>query len=224
AVIARKQDDGEYLLTAFVVSEKAAAKEELQLLEVLPPKSQIISMSSLPLTKEGTIDRQQLMSLLCITADEEMRLQQSYGKEKMAITYEEVFRLPNVNHVYDVMKVKETSQKVVSREKQAKEHFAQHIPAYMVGEDLTQFDMSQEPKTLVEVIHNAAKNYGNHGITFIDEHGKTEFLTYKMILMEAERMLKGLRAFQLQPQDKIIFQMNNDKVFVITFWACVLGG
>ena len=53
AVIARKQDDGEYLLTAFVVSEKAAAKEELQLLEVLPPKSQIISMSSLPFNKGG---------------------------------------------------------------------------------------------------------------------------------------------------------------------------
>ncbi len=90
--------------------------------------------------------------------------------------------------------------------------------------DLSIFDLNDEPKTLLEAFINSAIKHSEKGITFIDEDGNREFLSYKEILEESEKCLKGLRDLNLKANDKVIFQFNNDKYFVITFWACILGG
>jgi acyl transferase domain-containing protein/acyl-CoA synthetase (AMP-forming)/AMP-acid ligase II/NAD(P)-dependent dehydrogenase (short-subunit alcohol dehydrogenase family)/acyl carrier protein len=62
------------------------------------------------------------------------------------------------------------------------------------------------------------------GIVFITENNATDFLAYKDLLAAAERILQSLRQQGLQPQDRVILQLQDPRHFFICLWGCFLGG
>ncbi|GGF89962.1 hypothetical protein GCM10010912_38930 [Paenibacillus albidus] len=62
------------------------------------------------------------------------------------------------------------------------------------------------------------------GITFIEgEHNETT-ITYKELYKQSLRFLHDLQSKGIQPQQEIVIQIDDNKAFVIAFWACILGG
>ncbi|MBW4537315.1 MAG: SDR family NAD(P)-dependent oxidoreductase [Pleurocapsa minor HA4230-MV1] len=61
------------------------------------------------------------------------------------------------------------------------------------------------------------------GIVLIDGNQST-FLAYSDLLAEAERVLAGLRQRNLQPQDRVILQLQDPRHFFVCLWGCFLGG
>uniref|UniRef100_A0AAE9PWS6 AMP-binding protein n=1 Tax=Paenibacillus polymyxa TaxID=1406 RepID=A0AAE9PWS6_PAEPO len=56
------------------------------------------------------------------------------------------------------------------------------------------------------------------------ENGTEMRTDYAELLSRAKRILHGLRKLGLQPQDKVIFQFQQNENFIPVFWACILGG
>lgn len=64
----------------------------------------------------------------------------------------------------------------------------------------------------------------NHaGITFIEDEGNIEYMSYKKLYMEARYMLHDLQEKGIQPGDELVLQFMSNKKFLITFWACIFG-
>jgi acyl transferase domain-containing protein/acyl-CoA synthetase (AMP-forming)/AMP-acid ligase II/acyl carrier protein len=75
---------------------------------------------------------------------------------------------------------------------------------------------------LPQMLERAANS--STGIVFIAENNATDFLAYKDLLAAAEKILTGLRKQNLQPQDRVILQLQNPRHFFICLWGCCLGG
>ena len=75
---------------------------------------------------------------------------------------------------------------------------------------------------LSEIISRAASR--TTGIIFYEDNNFESFQSYQDLLQEASSILNGLRQKDLQPQDKVILQLQNSRYFFASLWACWLGG
>ncbi|MFI6084328.1 SDR family NAD(P)-dependent oxidoreductase [Streptomyces sp. NPDC051217] len=80
------------------------------------------------------------------------------------------------------------------------------------------------PTTLQEALRAAAELAPDKGTIFITQGNDDVLQTYPELLSEAEHTLAGLRAAGLRPGDAALFQFQDNREFLIAFWACVLGG
>ncbi len=78
--------------------------------------------------------------------------------------------------------------------------------------------------TLPEALAQAARQEKTKGITYLQPDGAEITQSYSDLCEEAERILAGLRALGLQAGDKVILQVEENHLYLPTFWACVLGG
>ncbi|MGM0508289.1 MAG: amino acid adenylation domain-containing protein [Fusobacteriota bacterium] len=78
------------------------------------------------------------------------------------------------------------------------------------------------PKNLIEVLKNL-KDERKKGITFIGG-GKDDFLSYHELYKEALKFIHILRTKGMVPNDELVFQVDDNKSFLIAFWGCILGG
>lgn len=62
------------------------------------------------------------------------------------------------------------------------------------------------------------------GVSFILNKTDEEFYSYDSILRKAKKLLGFLQNKGLKPKDHVVLQLANNKEFILTFWACVLGG
>ena len=79
------------------------------------------------------------------------------------------------------------------------------------------------PTTLIEVLQDASA-LNERGVTFIEQGGQEEFLSYQALYEQALHGLYFLQKQGLRPKDELIFQVEDNKAFVILFWSCILGG
>lgn len=77
--------------------------------------------------------------------------------------------------------------------------------------------------TIQEIFLQNIESDNGAGITFIDEPGSMDQLSYKKLYLQACYKLNALQEEGLEPGDELIFQFESNRNFVITFWACVLG-
>lgn len=76
--------------------------------------------------------------------------------------------------------------------------------------------------TLAEILRERSKLSGC-GITFIESGGKEEFLSYGDLYHAALRALAFLQKRGMLPGDELVFQIDDNKTFLIIFWAGILG-
>nr|WP_288974219.1 AMP-binding protein [uncultured Blautia sp.] len=77
-------------------------------------------------------------------------------------------------------------------------------------------------KTIVEAFDKNRDS--KNGIRFIYSEKKSEFFAYNVLYQAALKMLNNLRTQGLKKGDELVFQITNNKDFIIIFWACICGG
>ncbi|MEC1437019.1 non-ribosomal peptide synthetase [Bacillus spizizenii] len=78
-------------------------------------------------------------------------------------------------------------------------------------------------QTLVDVIRERS-NISDRGIRFIESDKIETFVSYRQLFDEAQGFLGYLQHIGIQPKQEIVFQIQENKSFVVAFWACLLGG
>ncbi|MFL5748601.1 MAG: AMP-binding protein, partial [Niastella sp.] len=77
--------------------------------------------------------------------------------------------------------------------------------------------------TLTELLQERKKLTGT-GVTFIEAGAKEVVLPYSELYDSAISALSFLQSQGLRPKDELVFQIEDNRTFVIVFWACILGG
>lgn len=78
-------------------------------------------------------------------------------------------------------------------------------------------------KTLTQLLE-IRKESSSSGITCIEGGNEENFLSYHQLYDEALKALHYLQSKGLKPGSELVFQIDDNQIFVIVFWACILGG
>ncbi|MEO1054537.1 MAG: amino acid adenylation domain-containing protein, partial [Bacteroidota bacterium] len=76
---------------------------------------------------------------------------------------------------------------------------------------------------LVGALDSARKSGRNKGVTFIESSDHEKFITYDKLFDLATRMLGFLQSKGLNKGSELVFQLESNEQFLVTFWACILG-
>ncbi len=77
--------------------------------------------------------------------------------------------------------------------------------------------------TLIQVLEER-KDLNKVGITFIEKSDDEKFFSYKELYQAALKALSILQDRGLKPKEELVFQINDNRTFIVVFWACILGG
>ncbi|WP_143192213.1 condensation domain-containing protein, partial [Paenibacillus helianthi] len=77
--------------------------------------------------------------------------------------------------------------------------------------------------TLTSMFHEI-EPITDKGITFIYSEMKEEFIPYHSFYKRTLQVLNHIQEIGLKPRDELVFQIEDNKEFVLLFWACILGG
>ncbi len=96
--------------------------------------------------------------------------------------------------------------------------------ALLEGNELRYFDDIQLQDTLPDILRRAAFSAPDKGILFIADSGTEIWMNYSELYLEAQNGLANLQNRGVRPGDKLIIQVTDKREFLITYWACLLGG
>ncbi|WP_160670937.1 non-ribosomal peptide synthetase [Clostridium sp. C8-1-8] len=77
-------------------------------------------------------------------------------------------------------------------------------------------------KNILDVFIDRAK--GENSITFVIDENKEETISLKNIYLKALKLLYSLQQAGVEENDEIIFQIEDNRNYIISLWACMLGG
>lgn len=83
--------------------------------------------------------------------------------------------------------------------------------------------MPTEISTLTQLLLNR-KNLRHIGITFIEGSDQEEFFSYYSLFQSSLKVLALLQNKGMKPADELVIQIQDNKSFIVVFWACILGG
>ncbi|MBH8578114.1 AMP-binding protein [Nostocaceae cyanobacterium CENA369] len=239
-VLERQTKNLKHELIVYVVPSGLFAREQLlsHLQKVLPseliPRA-FIPVSSIPITDTVQLDEATLASLEVIDTDLMIRLEKqlyllSEINSVAVVTEPLITNIPPV-HLEDLLGdnqvfTTENSQQNLPSIKpiqniENKNLSSTNKLAVSHGEPLQH--SPDAPKTLVNLLEKAAKNT-NKGIIFVQTDGSEKFQSYSELFQNAQRIASGLKKLGFKPQDKVIFQLEDNQDFLSAFWGCVLGG
>jgi acyl-CoA synthetase (AMP-forming)/AMP-acid ligase II/NAD(P)-dependent dehydrogenase (short-subunit alcohol dehydrogenase family)/acyl carrier protein len=239
-VIERQTQKFKQELVAYIVPLGLFIAEQLlsHLQTILPSElipTAFVTVSTIPLTDKGQVDEAALASLEVVDSDlmrrTEEKLELLSEIERVAVVVEPRVKSISPVHLEDLLDetqvfTSEDSQKNVpaNTPSQKIENTNSGLPkklAISCGEHL---QLPQNaPKTLGELLQRTAQN-SNKAIIYIQPDGSEKVQSYQELWQDAQRILAGLRKLGLKPQDKIIFQLEDNQGFLSAFWGCVLGG
>ncbi|MFD3166843.1 SDR family NAD(P)-dependent oxidoreductase [Herpetosiphon sp. NSE202] len=222
-------------LTGFVVANhKIEPSDVLSYLETQLgcqlPTLGLMQIDRLPRMADGQPDRQQLAQTSALDsrqlADLQTQLQQAANGAEVALVAQSIVPAATPLHLDDILPVLEMghvgpAQRSMSAQP-AEPLAVSDKPALAVGKPLIKAD--QAPFTLAEALVQAAKLYPEHGISYIEADGTVLVQSYAALLAAAKAVLAGLRAAGLQKGQHVVLQCTNNEPFVVSFWACMLGG
>lgn len=246
AVIIRETTADQPELIAYIVStlpnpEQIQSQLQGVISTDLLPKA-YVPVSSIPLTDTGQVDEAALARLAVVESDLinsiEEQLQSWSEIDRVAVVVETLHKdipplhlndlLPNTQavSVADYANTFEGSQTqtqgaIPSKKVENTCLSESKKLAISYGEPL-QYP-KDAPKTLGEVLQRAAQQ-STKGIVYIQLDGSEKVQSYRELWEDAQRILAGLKKLGLQPQDKVIFQLEGNQDFISAFWGCVLGG
>ncbi len=73
-------------------------------------------------------------------------------------------------------------------------------------------------------VFTASKETADRGITFIDELDQERYLAYSELYKHAMQTLHCLQSFGLTQGDELLIQLEDNRMFLEVFWACIMGG
>lgn len=82
-------------------------------------------------------------------------------------------------------------------------------------------------KTVKDSVDLFSALYNNlsddRGVYFVNSSEETNYISYTELYSKAKCQLAFLTSKGLKANDELIFQINENSKFLITFWACILG-
>ncbi|MFB2837777.1 SDR family NAD(P)-dependent oxidoreductase [Floridanema evergladense] len=234
-LIERKTEDFQLELVAYVVPVGKFTRELLlPNLETILPKEAIpkaiVPISTLPLTVTGEIDKT-ILEQLEITDN---GLEEKWTKqiktipevEQVAVVITEEIKTQESLRLSDILpdcKSIATSQKLTRFDRETnKQNASENQQAISHGGELK--PKKNAPTILAQVLETAAHQWAEKQLVYIHADGSETIQTYKELLLDAQKILAGLRKLGVNPQDKIIFQIDGSQDFIPAFWGCILGG
>lgn len=103
------------------------------------------------------------------------------------------------------------------------EQQSQSIPLSLSQGETLKF-CADAPQTLSAALIATAEKFPDQGIVYLHSDNSVTTQSYKDLLQKAQKILTGLRKRGLQPQNKVILQLEGNQDFIEGFWACILGG
>lgn len=239
-VIKREREKLKQELVAYIVPSSLFVPEQFlaHLKTILPSKlipTALVPVSTIPLTNTGQVDEAALASLEIIDSDLMDRIEEQLKSlseiERVAVVVEPFIRsIPSV-HLQDLLgntqalASEDSQQKVqatiLSQKIENKKLSSSKKLAVSHGEPLPYSE--DAPKTLQELLQRTAQ-HSTQGIIYIQSDGSEKVQSYGELWQNAQRILAGFRKLGLKPQDKVIFQLEDNQDFLCAFWGCVLGG
>ena len=179
----------------------------------------VIFVSSIPLLNSGEIDKDQLFAIAYIDSsiinflkDELNNLSDHWCE----VVLEEMINDPVYYDSKSIINRKTSYLEPVSH---SDNHASTIRPSFVEGKPLS---LLGAPRNLQLVLQLAAQT--NNGINFINAEEDLFYLSYKDLYKEANELAGFLDNNGLKSGQKIVFQFNDNKDFIVSFWACILGG
>ncbi|MBP5977629.1 AMP-binding protein, partial [Brasilonema sp. CT11] len=238
-VIKKQTEKLKQELVAYIVPSGLFVPEQLlsHLQTILPTElipTAFVPVSTIPFTEAGQVDEVTLASLDVIDSDLMRRIEEQLESlseiERVAVVVEpQVKRIPPV-HLEDLLGTTQIAAENSQQKVQAtnKSHKIEHLNsseskklAISHGEPLQYSE--DAPKTLAQVLQRATQS-STKGITYIQPDSTEKVQSYRELWQDAQRILAGFKKLGLKPQDKVIFQIEDNQDFICAFWGCVLGG
>ena len=198
---------------------------------------EVCTITNMPYNEEGRIQVGELcnIGILNEALDGKIlsEMNQNYGIQHQDISLEhttsqskrEKVHISDMVQEYSFLKKARLEDTVETEENDDKQEavMQESVDSLILGEELiipedTVYDLGY-------YIKRAAKDApADKGIRFIGYDGSVLFRNYKEIYDEALAICSGLIQRGIKPGDKVIFQLDDNHNYVITFWACMLGG
>ncbi|MFN6530352.1 SDR family NAD(P)-dependent oxidoreductase [Nostoc sp. ChiSLP03a] len=238
-VIERQTENSKQDLIAYVVPSGLFVPEQLLsylqtiLSSELIPKV-IVPVSTLPLTSSGQIDETVLNHLevrdtnLIQQWSEQIQLVPEV-KQVAVVVQEHLkqqrsLRLSDLLSDWKTLTGEENKTLVTPQFSRStiNQDFANNRLAVSHGKELKQEENA--PKLLGEALQKTAIQFPEKELVYIQTDGYEIIQSYKDLLLDAQKILAGLRKLGLKPLDKVIFQIDLSQDFIPAFWGCILGG
>ncbi|MGA9379089.1 MAG: SDR family NAD(P)-dependent oxidoreductase, partial [Phormidium sp.] len=232
-ILERQTEELQQELVAYVVPTGLFTRELLlsHIEKTLPkegiPKA-IVPISTLPLTATGEID-QTILNQLEI-ADNELvekwteQIQTLPEIEQVAVVIteqtkpQESLRLSDILPNWKNVTTQENQTPIISRF----DHTTSNQLAISHGGELNR--EKNAPTILSQALEKTAHQWPQKQLIYINSDSSETIQTYQELLLDAQKILAGLRKLGVKPQDKIIFQIEGSQNFIPAFWGCILGG
>lgn len=238
-VIEKQTENLKQDLVAYVVPSGLFVPEQLLsylqtiLSSELIPKA-IVPVSTLPLTPSGQIDETTLSHLEVRDASLVQRwseqIQLVPEVKQVAVVVQEhlkqqqSLRLSDLLGDYKTLTSEENNTSVASQFTRStiNQNSSSIQLAISHGRELKR--EKNAPKLLWEALQKTAIQFPEKELVYIQSDGFEIIQSYKDLLLDAQKILAGLRKLGLKPLDKVIFQIDLSQDFIPAFWGCILGG
>jgi acyl-CoA synthetase (AMP-forming)/AMP-acid ligase II/acyl carrier protein len=238
-VLVRDAETSGPQLVAYVVLAGQLSPERLQTrLQAILPADLLpcayVPVSNLPLTAAGLVDEQALAQLEVIDVGLVQRWEEHLRSlpdiEQVAVVIQEHTESLPPRHLSDLLPAWNAASP-----NEIGEPVGVPVPPTAVHEESAprtralshggpRLEEDGAPTVLSEALRRAALHRPGKGIVYIQADDSEVSQSYEALLAEAERILTGLRDRGIQPQDKVIFQLDLNREFIPAVWGCVLGG
>jgi amino acid adenylation domain-containing protein len=191
-----------------------------------------IPVSSIPLTPSGRLDHQALASLPLIDSDlllrAETALKRIPGVSQAAVVARKGRTASPLLHLADLLPQwnRNTTEQsaAAAAEKSVPCLKTEEQRPLAVSHGISLHLSEALPSTLAAALQRAASKSPEKGIRYIDNQGHERKLAYPGLLKRAEQLLAGLQCTGLGKGDEVLLQLPDNLDFLVSFWACQLGG
>ena len=237
AVLDKKTETGQPELIAYIVSEQPLLPQKLQssleeaLGETLPPIN-FIQVSNLPLTASGEVDDDALRKIAAIdeklAREIEEQLKSRPEIDRVAVVVQESSKKLPPLHKSDLLPLEQqkeayTPEEIRTEDRPSKTTQRELLPQAIADGGPLPSD-PDAPTTLSQVLLRSAGQVFGENIIYLRRDGTKIVRSYPELLEESQKILGGLRKEGLNPQDKVILQLEKDWDIIPAFWGCILGG
>ncbi|MBW4674197.1 MAG: hypothetical protein KME52_09305 [Desmonostoc geniculatum HA4340-LM1] len=236
-VIKRQTENFKQELVTYVVPSGSFAPEQLlsHLQTILPSEcipEVIVPVSSLPLTPSGQIDE----TILSHLEIRDTKLVERWSEQiqslpevkQVAVVVQEHLKQQQLLRLSDLLvdwktltsEEKNTSVPSQFSRSTINQNSADRKLALSHGEELKR--EKNAPKLLWEALQKTALQFPEKELVYIQSDGSQIIQSYKILLLDAQKILAGLRKLGLKPLDKVIFQIDLSQDFIPAFWGNIV--
>ncbi len=199
---------------------------------------EVVLVPNLPLTIQGTIDLDALVSYISISTKDvsllESKASEIYPVHHFTGLLSASTHSPGSIHMSDVLSSTSGSNNSFSKD-EIEDNDSMNLETNINSEQTDRFAPAQidgksisitkeDALTLSDALIQTSQKYPDKGIIFINSDGTEQFQSYPKLLNEARRVANGLQHSGLQSGDAVILQIEHQKDYFSILWGCICTG